>query len=222
LVRALQNEPEETRTRVERPRVGRHEDFAMTLAYVVRCNFNDPARESEWNDWYNGPKLRQMLDKPHFLTGQRFRRAAGAGRDYLAFWTLASADAFTTPEYTNDWGFFEWRPYIIDWSRDLFEADFGRDVAAPRVAAGEYLRLVSFEGAGAEDAERLRQAVDAARPGTSWTRSVGLDRHTPLFGFSVESTDRLAPAVEGVVEGLYRPICDLGITERADALAAVR
>lgn len=194
----------------------------MTLAYVVRCNFNDPSRETAWNDWYNGPKLRQMLEKPHFLTGQRFRRAAGAGRDYLAFWTLASADAFTTPEYTNDWGFFEWRPYIIDWSRDLFEAETGPDVPAPRVGVGQYLRLVSFEGASAEEAEDLRRTVDAAHPGTTWTHSVGLDRHTPLFGFSIETSERLGPAAPGVVEGLYLPISDLAITERADALASVR
>lgn len=208
--------------RTERSGNGRHEDSVMTLAYVVRCNFNEPARETAWNDWYNGPKLRQMLEKPHFLTGQRFRRASGVGRDYLAFWTLASADAFTTPEYTNDWGFFEWRPYIIDWSRDLFEAEIGTDVPAPRLGAGQFLRLVSFEGASAEDADRLRKTVDAARSGTTWTRSVGLDRHTSLFGFSVETADRLASPVEGVVEGLYRPISDLAITERADALASVR
>ena len=71
-------------------------------------------------------KLKQMLAKPHFLSVQRFFRAGGEGRNYLAFWVLSSPEAFNTVEYKSDWGFFEWRPYIIDWSRDLFErADGG-------------------------------------------------------------------------------------------------
>ena len=194
----------------------------MNLAYVVRCNFNEPARETAWNDWYSGPKLGQMLSKPHFLTGQRFRRSSGGGRDYLAYWTLSSADAFTTTEYTTDWGFFEWRPYIIDWSRDLFERLDNADVAAPRLAEGQFLRLVSFEGLGAEEAERLRAEIDQARPGTLWHRSVGLDRHTELFGISLETEERPTGVPQGAVEGFYRPISILGITEVPEARALVR
>ena len=194
----------------------------MTVAYVVRCNFNDPAKEQAWNDWYNGPKLKQMLDKPHFLTGQRFHRAAGEGRDYLAYWTLASEDAFGTPEYKNDWGFFEWRPFIIDWSRDLFAGDKGNEPAAPRVTPEQFIRLVSFEGLSEAEAEQARKLVDEARPGTRWHRSIGLDRHTVLFGFSVEDTTRLAPAVPGVHEVLYRPISTLGVTDNPAAAAMVR
>ncbi len=193
----------------------------MTVAYVVRCNFNDPAREQSWNDWYNGPKLKQMLDKPGFLTGQRFRRAAGQGRDYLAFWTLESELAFQTPEYKNDWGFFEWRPFIIDWSRDLFAAEGGAGLHAPRVAQDQFIRLVSFEGLGTAEAEQARIAVDQARPGTRWHRSIGLDRHTELFGTSVENEARLAPAIPGAHEVFYTPISALGITERPGAATLV-
>jgi hypothetical protein len=195
---------------------------AMNLAYVVRCNFNDPAREESWNSWYSGPKLRQMLQKPHFLTGQRYRRTAGQGRNYLAYWTLSSADAFTTPEYTNDWGFFEWRSYIIDWSRDLFQTIDGSSVAAPRVGDGEFLRIVSFEGLGEAEAEERRGRIDAAKPGTVWHKSVGLDRHTPLFGVSIETSPELEPPVEGVNVALYHPISPLAITERAEFSGLVR
>lgn len=194
----------------------------MNLAYIVRCNFNDATRETAWNDWYSGPKLRQMLSKPHFLTGQRFRRSAGQGRDYLAYWTLSSADAFTTPEYTNDWGFFEWRPYIVDWSRDLFERLDGADVAAPRLRDGQFLRLVSFEGLAAAEAEQRRSEIDRARPGTVWHRPVGLDRHTELFGVSVESAQESTGVPDGAVEGFYEPISILGVTETPEALALVR
>src|SRR5262245_38139042 len=85
----------------------------MCFVYVVRCNFNDPANEQAWNNWYSGPKIADMLKKPHFRTCQRFRRAKGNGRDYLALWTLSSPDAMQTREYTTDWGFFEWGRHVI-------------------------------------------------------------------------------------------------------------
>ncbi len=68
----------------------------MSFAYIVRCNFNDPTREPAWNDWYSGPKIAQMLRKPHFRSCQRFRKVAGQGRNYLALWVLESPEAFKT------------------------------------------------------------------------------------------------------------------------------
>src|SRR5262249_1144812 len=94
---------------------------AMVFLYVVRGRFTEPAREQAWNAWYSGPKIEQMLAQPHFLTCQRFRRAAGTGRDYLTLWTVDSPQALATPRYTAQWGFAEWTPYIADWSRDLFD-----------------------------------------------------------------------------------------------------
>jgi hypothetical protein len=189
----------------------------MALAYVVRCNFNTPEKEAAWNAWYSGPKLKQMLDKPYFLTVRRFEKVRGAGRNYLAYWTIESAQAFETPEYKNDWGFFEWRPYIIDWSRDLFEALKG-EVPSPRLGDGDVLRLVSFEGADAVEAEKAIRQIDAARMGTAWMRSAGLDRHSPYLGVSVESAEtRRPPVPAGVIEGFYRPISDFTQTDRKKA-----
>lgn len=187
----------------------------MALAYVVRCNFSTPDREDAWNAWYSGPKLKQMLDKPHFLTVQRYRKVAGEGRNYLAYWTIESAQAFETPEYKNDWGFFEWRPYIIDWSRDLFDPLTG-DVAVPQLGDSGFLRLVSFEGLDAAKAEQAMQAIDAQHPGTAWGRSTGLDRHSPYLGVSIEQdTTPKAAGVAGAVEGFYRPISAFTVTDRS-------
>ena len=80
----------------------------MSFVYIVRCDFTEPGKEQAWNEWYSGPKIAQMLRKPHFRSCQRFRRTGGSGRNYLALWTLDSPDAFKTQEYTSDWGFFEW------------------------------------------------------------------------------------------------------------------
>lgn len=189
----------------------------MNLLYIVRCNFSGPAREAAFNDWYSGPKLKQMLAKPYFLSVQRFLRAGGEGRNYVAFWVLSSPEAFETFEYKSDWGFFEWRPYIIDWSRDLFERLDGGSGAPMRLGDGELLRVVSFEGLDAGAAEAARRAVDQARPGTIWHRSAGLDRHTPLFGVSKAMAGEPCLQIEGVVDGVYRPISELVVTDRAEA-----
>lgn len=190
----------------------------MALAYIVRCNFSRDDLEAGWNTWYSGPKLKRMLDKPGFVSVQRFHRMAGAGRNYVAFWILESAGALETPEYKNDWGFFEWRPHIIDWSRDLFEPLSG-DARSPVIGPDRALRLISFEGLDADAAAAARAQVDAQVPGIVWMRSAGLDRHTPLLGHQVAAADAaFTPlAVKGAVDGLYRPISDCVHTDRPGA-----
>jgi len=186
----------------------------MAVAYVVRCNFSRPDLETYWNEWYSGPKLRQMLAKPMFLTGQRFAREAGDGRIYLAFWTLESPAAFETHEYKSDWGFFEWKPYITDWSRDLFSPIAGT-LAAPRVAPDQWLHIVAFDGA--EDQTTIEAecaALGKQRPSLVWMRIAGLDRHTPAMGFEVlpagARLPELPPGSPYRRQTLYRPISEFG------------
>jgi len=188
----------------------------MAFVYIVRCNFNEPSHEQAWNNWYSGPKIAQMLRKPHFRTCQRFKRMSGSGRDYLALWTLQSPDAFKTEQYTSDWGFFEWAPHITDWSRDLFdggaapEADFA-------VPPGGALEAVSFDGMTADEASAARAAIAPSRPDALWLPIVGLDRHTPMMGLRVlRDAGTAMPSSAGnprVQAALYRPISDFAKTE---------
>lgn len=179
----------------------------MTFAYIVRCNFTEPAREQAWNDWYSGPKIVQMLRNPQFLSCQRFRRAAGRGRGYLALWTLATPEAMKTPQYLAQWGFSEWTPLITDWSRDLFD---GRPAAAQSFAVTPQgaLHVMAFDGMSAGDAEAAR--ARAATPGMLWLPIAGLDRHTPLIGLHpLPGAPQLPPSRdERVQEAIYRPISD--------------
>ncbi len=190
----------------------------MTVAYVVRCNFARADLETAWNDWYSGPKLKQMLAKPMFLTGQRFYREGGSGRNYLAFWVLESSAAFETHEYKSDWGFFEWKPHITDWSRDLFEP-VGAGFAPPRVGEGQRLHIVAYDGAADDPAVAAdRAAVSAARPGIVWMRIVGLDRHSPYMGVEVVPAGPLPTLASGHgarIQTLYKPISVFGVHERA-------
>jgi len=191
----------------------------MVFVYIVRCNFNDPENEDAWNAWYSGPKITQMLAKPHFRTCQRFRRQSGSGRDYLALWTLLSPAAFRTTEYTSDWGFFEWAQHVTDWSRDLFDAGKAPESAFAVIAQGA-LVTVTFDGRTARDAEAERAILARSRPRLIWLRAVGLDRHTPMIG--LEPLPDLAGATPcerdhglRMQEAIYRPISELRIMQHA-------
>ena len=132
----------------------------MVFVYIVRCNFTEPSKEQAWNDWYSGPKIEQMLRNPYFRTCQRFRRALGRGRDYLAFWTMLTPDALKTPQYLSQWGFSEWTPLVTDWSRDLFDGRPSPEQAFA-VAPQGALHVAAFDGMSREDAEAARaQPVD--------------------------------------------------------------
>jgi hypothetical protein len=184
----------------------------MVVAYIVRCNFTEPAHEQAWNAWYSGPKIAQMLAKPYFRTCQRFRRAAGAGRDYLALWTLTSAEGMTTPEYTAQWGFREWEEYVADWSRDLFDGGAVSEVAFAVPSTGA-LHAVSFDGASAGEADAGRAALATALPDMMWLPVIGLDRHTPWIGLRALpdlAASRLPDRGRNgkMQEAIYRPIIE--------------
>ncbi len=193
----------------------------MSVVYIVRCNFSDPNKEEDWNVWYSGPKIKQMLAKPYFRAGQRFRKALGTGRYYLALWLLDSPEAFKTTEYTSDWGFFDWSPFIADWSRDLFSGE-GHSDSDFAVSAQGGLQVVSFDGVSPTDATDARAEIEKLLPGVMWFPVIGLDRHTPLIGLrqlSDISTSKLygAPLPAGAQEAVYRPICKF---QSAETIAA--
>ena len=182
----------------------------MTAVYIVRCNFAEPGREQAWNEWYSGPKIAQMLRKPHFRSCQRFRRTGGSGRDYLALWVLNSPAAFKSREYTSDWGFFDWEQFVTDWSRDLFDGGAAREQDFA-VTSGGALEVVAFDGMSAADAEAARAELARSEPAIMWLPVIGLDRHTPWIGLCAQSDpetpDRsTAPLVTGAQWTFYRPI----------------
>ncbi|MBM3529756.1 MAG: hypothetical protein FJX62_16860 [Alphaproteobacteria bacterium] len=176
----------------------------MTFVYIVRCNFTAPDREQAWNDWYSGPKIAQMLRNPMFLSCQRFRRVSGEGRGYLALWTMEGPEALRTPDYLSQWGFSEWTPLIVDWSRDLFDggAAEAQSFAVPRNGA---LRVIAFDGMSEPDARRERDALATPEQQMRWLPIAGLDRHTPLIGLQVLAGPPRADAAAGAI---YRPISD--------------
>jgi len=179
----------------------------MSCLYIVRCDFTHNDLEGSWNDWYNGPKVQQLLGKPMFRAVQRFQLHAGSGRKYIALWQVASADAFKTPQYASDWGFFEWERHVTNWSRDLFDAGDTPE-AALAVPMHGFLQVLAFDGLDAGEAEAGRTAL-AQVSELMWFKSAGLDRHTPIIGLRRmrDAIDNTIALPAGVQAGIYRPIC---------------
>jgi hypothetical protein len=182
----------------------------MVFVYIVRCNFADREKEQAWNAWYSGRKIEQMLAKPYFRSCQRFQLRSGNGRSYLALWTVQSPEAFRSKEYASDWGFFEWAPYVSDWSRELFDGG-PRSERAFAVPPAGALRTLSFDGMSEDDAQAGRAVVAPSEPETMWLPAAGLDRRAPLIGLQpfaelseVSKCDQ-GPPIE---QAIYRPISD--------------
>ncbi len=182
----------------------------MAFLYIVRCTFTEPGREQAWNAWYSGPKMEQMLGQPYFLTCQRFRLAAGRGRDYLTLWTVESPQALSTPRYTAQWGFAEWTPFVADWSRDLFDGGAASEQAFA-VAPEGALAVVAFDRMSPQDADAARKTLGRTEPDMMWLPVIGLDRHTPLIGLRALAHLASSPPVEDggdrrMQRAVYRPI----------------
>lgn len=166
------------------------------MLYMVECSFTDPARETEWNRFYSGPKVDSVLAVPGFRSSQRFRAVDALPCPYLAIHTVASLQVLTGTNYKSGGGgtFGEWQPYITDWKRNLFD---GCEIA-PDVGLDERL-LVSDR----PPADLACEALPVI-----WLRSVGLDRSTPQRAIANVGRDRAEPYVSDVRSGfrVYAPM----------------
>ena len=63
--------------------------------FIVFSNCTDPAREQEFNDWYNDVHLPDILETPHFVAATRYELAGepreGQGK-YLAVYEIDNDD----------------------------------------------------------------------------------------------------------------------------------
>jgi hypothetical protein len=60
---------------------------------VVRSRPVSPEREDEFNAWYGGVHLRELLAVPGFVSARRFRRVSGAeAPEYLAVYEVEADD----------------------------------------------------------------------------------------------------------------------------------
>jgi hypothetical protein len=117
------------------------------MLYMVECGFADPTREDNWNEWYSGPKLAELLSMPGFIATQRYKALEPCPAPYLAVHSIESPSMFTNPNYKANGGgrFGDWEPSLMtNWSRRLF----GPLREMPDVPADRLLAMTDSRGDG--------------------------------------------------------------------------
>jgi len=186
----------------------------MSVVYAVGCNFRNAELEHEWNDWYNGPKMAQMLALPLFENVQRFEAAdLDMKVKYLAVWLLKSADALSTPEYVSTWGFDRWAEEIYDWTRDLITPIAETTPPVPASVQTSLLHVAWFDRAA-----DLRQAKEEAANVDDrewwWGENSGLDQSFGHMAISATPAGNGDPVErtfsQASRETIFRPISSPG------------
>ena len=117
------------------------------MLYMVECGFADRDREDDWNEWYSGPKLAELLSMPGFIATQRYKAIEPCPAPYLAIHSIESPSVFTNPDYKANGGgrFGAWEPSLMtNWSRRLFAPL--REM--PDVPVGSLLAMTDSRDAG--------------------------------------------------------------------------
>ena len=179
----------------------------MSVLYTVRCRFNDPEREADWNAWYAG-HLDVLMRVPGFLAAQRFHADSTVDdRPYLAMYEVASPEVFQSEPYLAIWGFDDWLPLIDNWTRDLFDPDGGSAVFA--TAPESQLRAGFISGATAAVDEALAELA-SLRPTIGTGRVSGLDRSCDGIAWETQDdgarTWQAPLAAVEIAAAVYEPI----------------
>jgi hypothetical protein len=93
------------------------------LIQVTLCDV-DPARQQEFNRWYNEVHIPEVLTCPGWLSATRFESTQGQPQ-FLAIYELENEGAWTTPEFERVKGFGPVAPYVINVHPRTYRRTFG-------------------------------------------------------------------------------------------------
>jgi hypothetical protein len=178
------------------------------MLYMVECDFEDPAQEIAWNDWYSGQKLAELLMNPGFTATQRFRAITPRNAIYLAIHSIASAEVFSHPAYKagGHGRFGDWDPDLItNWSRRLFDGV----AESPPVGKDERLLIADGDVTLPPDVDVIwLDGLDWAKV-SQYKNAVALDASVAKRGIAVVPKDRAADLVKIPGVTLYEPLTPL-------------
>lgn len=88
--------------------------------YLLSAELQAGARKEEWNAWYDGTHVPELLTVPGFLSAERFRDLSNPKR-YLAMYEIETPDVFEEPRYSEVTGWGSLGSEVADWSRAVYE-----------------------------------------------------------------------------------------------------
>jgi uncharacterized protein DUF4286 len=175
--------------------------FSVSVLYMVRCSYQDPGTESEWNHWYTNVHQAEMLGVPGFRAADRYRAADAASPRYTARYELNDGQVLGSATYSKKSGgrFPEpWRRHITDFSRWLYYPLGERNMPDDPTSAGLFQVEVNVPAGLREefsewyDTEHMPE-VSAAEGCTSARRylPLGSDSSSHLILYDFASPDSL-------------------------------
>ncbi len=148
------------------------------MIYMVEQTFSMPKLEADWNVWYMA-NLDVLMAVPGFKSGQRFQVIGAKPSEYLAMYTIASADVFDSAIYKNSGGggtaSQRFRPAYQVWKRNLLDLE-----TAPEVAMDQCLLVLDAP-----------QPAAVGNIAFTWMQTVGLHKTTPWRGIAVVAANAL-------------------------------
>jgi uncharacterized protein DUF4286 len=98
------------------------------MAYwcMVKVDFAEPAREAEFNEWYDKVHVPELLALPGFNKAWRMKVAPDSrslgepGQTYIAVYDIDSPAAFDQRTGRPSWD-GKWGAYIRNWARTFYE-----------------------------------------------------------------------------------------------------
>lgn len=165
------------------------------MLYMVECGFSDPKLEDEWNAFYSGPKLADLLNRvPGFRRSQRFRELGPSAAPYIAIHEVVSTELLSDPSYFGAGGgsFLQWQDYITNWRRTIFS---GLDRLL-EVGSEEILVVI-------DEAPRPVNMLDV-----TWLESAGLNDLVPNRGLAITSAAKKTEieVALGTLARIFEPI----------------
>jgi hypothetical protein len=88
---------------------------AQPNLHIVRVDI-DPAREAEFNTWYEAVHIPALLACPGWLSARRYLSLEG-GPKYVAVYEVAGDWVYDTPEFHAVKGFMAFAPDVSNFTR---------------------------------------------------------------------------------------------------------
>jgi hypothetical protein len=88
--------------------------------YLLSVWLREDAPVEDWNAWYDGVHVPDMLSVPGFRNATRYGQRDDP-LSFLAAYEIDGPEVFDEPRYREVTGWGEWAPYVAKWSRGVFE-----------------------------------------------------------------------------------------------------
>ena len=95
-------------------------DRKSRFIYLVSTQLKPDAPAEEWNQWYDGKHVPELMTVPGFITHQRYRQLDDPTR-YLAGYQLESPEVFEEARYAEVTGWQGWEKHVEHFDRAVFE-----------------------------------------------------------------------------------------------------